>query len=94
MGALESAKLNACFLHQRVCVPLDAAVTPVTVDTVRCVRYTTYRGSGEPGGFGRGECVRSAINNRTPRRRPRTRHRRAQRARQHNRQVNPLKTNR
>jgi len=29
-GALESAWLDACFLHQRVCVPLDAAVTPVT----------------------------------------------------------------
>ena len=30
-GALESARLDACFLHQRVCVPLDAAVTPVTL---------------------------------------------------------------
>ena len=29
-GALESARLDACFLRQRVCVPLDAAVTPVT----------------------------------------------------------------
>ena len=30
-GALESARLDACFLHQRVWVPLDAAVTPVTL---------------------------------------------------------------
>ena len=27
-GAPESARLVACFLHQRVCVPLDAAVAP------------------------------------------------------------------
>jgi len=40
---------------------------------------------GKPGGSGRGECVRSAINNRTPHRRLHSRHRRAQRARQNNR---------
>ena len=39
---------------------------------------TTPRGSGEPGGSGRGECVRNAIDNRTSHRRPRTRHRRPQ----------------
>jgi len=38
---------------------------------------TTPTGSGEPGGSGRGECVRGAINNRAPHRSPRTRHRRA-----------------
>jgi len=35
---------------------------------------------GEPGGSGREECVKGAINNRAPHRRPRSRHRRAQRA--------------
>ena len=61
------------------------SVCPQASWGVRCVRYNTYRDSGEPGGSGRGECVRSAIDNRTPHRRPRTRHRRAQRARQNNR---------
>ena len=39
----------------------------------RCaVCDTTPRGSGEPGGSGRGECVRGAINNRAPHRSPHT----------------------
>jgi len=53
---------------------------------MRCaVCDTTPRGRGEPGGSGRGECVRGAIHNRAPHRSPRSRHRRAQRARQNNR---------
>ena len=62
----------------------------------RCaVRDTTPRGSGEPGGSGRGACVRGALNNRAPHRSPRTRHRRAQRARQNNRRhTNKLSTER
>jgi len=31
-GAPESARLDARFLHQRVCVPLDAAVIPCDVE--------------------------------------------------------------
>jgi len=39
----------------------------------RCaVCDTTPRGSGEPGGSGRGACVRGAINNRAPHRSPRS----------------------
>jgi len=51
-GALESVRLDACFLHQRVCVPLDAAVTPVTQSRLRDYNDTQTHSSVVRGGVG------------------------------------------
>jgi len=43
-GARDSARLDACSSHQRVCVPLDAAVTPCNVE--RLLLPVTYNAQG------------------------------------------------
>jgi len=49
------------------------------VDTMRCaIQHLGCRGRAAPGGSGRGECMRGAINNRAPHRSPRSRRRCAQ----------------
>ena len=43
------------------------------VETVRCVQYNTYRGSGRARRLRKGGGVRGAINNHAPHRRPQSR---------------------